>query len=167
MKHRANLKMLRLCNEVGFDWSADFRVPYPSLEPVLNSKFVVSEGCVFLGYHRLQAPPNLTDTGKSIYEYDENHFHPDMYIKEDLEDIDHLKAGLYCIKVLSKRLERECFGRRFKVSLSYEPTVYHGDEIDSYASSTVRFYQIREGVQEMTDSSNLEKIDSAVFEVEI
>jgi hypothetical protein len=167
MSYRANNKMNSLLNGLGYDFKRKLiDLPKPLID-FLNSPIVISNGCILIRQLCEKAPDNLSDLAKSEYEYSENHFHPDSFVDDELEDLDHLKLGLECLKLLASRLGKEFSNLRFRIFLSYSQTEKTNNEIDVYASSTLRFYQIRREIVNVMGIEDLDAFKSeAVLEIE-
>jgi hypothetical protein len=160
MSYRANNNMNSFLKDLGYDFKIKLIDLPKRLIDFLNSPIVVSNGCILIKQLCEKAPDNLSDLAKSEYEYSENHFHPDAFANEALEDLDHLKLGLECSKLLASRLAREFFDLRFRILLSYTQTEKTNTEIDVYGSSTLRFYQVRSEIDNVMPFGDLNAFES-------
>jgi hypothetical protein len=167
MSYRTNNRMNSFVNELAYDYKVKLiDLPRPLID-FLNSPIVTSNGCFLIAQLCEKAPSNLSDLARSEFEYSENHFHPDSFVDEQLEDLSHLKLGLECSKLLASRLSQEFSNLRFRILLSYSQTEKASNEIEAYASSTLRFYQIRSVIDSVMRVGDLNAFESeSMLEIE-
>jgi hypothetical protein len=79
----------------------------------------------------------------------------------------YLKYALVSAKRLYNRLEKDFKEKKFRIIVSFYETVILNDEIETYGSSTVRFYQIRDTCDHNIRTEDLECFKSdAILELE-
>lgn len=148
-------------------WKTSITLP-AELERIIKSEFVTDNDCLILkevGNNR-NNPKFDASLEKCEWENFQTHFHPDMYIETDNE-IEYLQLALECGKRLAKRLDKEFPDKNFRISISFDQTKVVGDEIESYGSSSVRFYQVREDCENIMRTNDLNDFQfEAVLEIE-
>jgi len=164
---RTNRLMDDYLLKLGYDfWEKTIELP-TDLAKITNSDFLTTNDCVTLkGFgHRIN-PKFDNDSGKCEWEYNGTHFHPDNYVDRENE-IDFLKLALECSKRIFERLSNRFKNDRFRVIISFcESTIIDG-EVDTYGSSTIRFYKIRSVCDEIMYIDNLNDFETdAVLEIE-
>lgn len=154
------------------DFKTDvFQTPIPKkLNALLNQSFLHENGCITIKglYGHKGIPYFSTSTERSIWEDNETHFHPDAFYGEVKDEIVYLKSALICAKRLYKRLSL-CFPqKRFRIIVSFNETERNiKGEIETYGSSTVRFYQIRKESEKTMRIDDLESFKGhALMEIE-
>lgn len=148
-----------------------FRTPIPKeLKALLNQNFLRENGCTTIEGHygHNKIPSFSTSTEKSIWEDNETHFHPDAFYGAVEDEIIYLKSALVCAKKLYKRLSMNFPRKRFRITVSFNETKKDSQgQIETYGSSTVRFYQIRKDAEQTMRIDDLEgSKGEALMEIE-
>lgn len=157
--------------KVSFDFQGD-PIKLPSdLENLINRKFLNENDCITLRglYENERNPKFESDLEKCKWEFDETHFHPDEFLKDQSNELEFLRVALESIKTLKTRLNQSFPEKKFRICLSFSETQKDDKgDIEFYGSSTVRFYQIRNSCEDKirVDNLNEYKLD-AVLEIEI
>ena len=156
-------------NKLGYDFLT-IRIKLPrKLEKIIESQFILHNDCIIInGLYGHTENPNLeTDLEKCEWEYNETHFHVDMYYKNKKEEIEYLKLALECAKRISDKLNNEFENRKFRITVSFSETLIKDEEIEFYGSGVVRFNQIRTSCENAMRIADLNdyKLD-AVLEIE-
>lgn len=149
-------------------WKTDLRLPGQLLKGI-ESEFLVDNDCVTLkGFSNNHPPPLFkTDLEKCEWEYNETHFHSDMFIEIPSNEIEYLQIAIESGKRLATRLRSIFKEQNFRVIISFYETEKINDEVEIYGSSTVRFYQIRPGCEEIMRCQDLNDFaQDAVMEIE-
>ena len=139
------------------------------LEKIINRDFLTDNDCVILkGHYGHEKNPQLkSDLEKCEWEYDQTHFHPFLYAKQSNNEVEYLILALECGKRLAYRLKKQFENRRFRILISFSETEKNNGEIEWYGSSSVLFYQIREGSEKIMRTENLNDFKhDAVLEIE-
>jgi hypothetical protein len=139
------------------------------LRNIVNSEFLNENDTIILkGLYGHETIPKFdNDIEKCEWEYNETHFHPDMFAKNTDNETIYLKLALEGAKQIMERLTKQFNGRKFKVIVSFSETKTENGEIASYGSSTVRFYQIRSSCEDRMRHPNLDNFrEDAVLEIE-
>jgi len=155
-------------SSLGYDFlSKDIELPL-TLQKIVYSEFITENDIIVLGeVHGSGNPSYENDLKKCEFEYNETHFHPDAFADKGNGEIEYLKLALECAKRLIGRLDKNFKDKKFRVLVSFSETEIKDGEIESYGSSTVRFYQIRsscERIMRMEDLNSF-KIE-AILEIE-
>jgi hypothetical protein len=151
MKVRANKAMDRYLKELGYDFlNVSYSLP-SDLKKIVQSDFVTNNDCIIIsGQYAISSNPKLNaELEKCEWENNETHFHTDWNASQYTNDeLEYLKLALECAKVLAIRLTENVPDKKFRILVSFSETTYDiNNEIDSYGSGTVRFYQIRENAE--------------------
>jgi hypothetical protein len=155
-------------SKIGYNfWETSISLP-AGLETIVKSEFVIDHDCVVLKeVGNITNNPTLeTALMKCEWEDFATHFHPDSFI-DNVDEIEYLKLALESGKRLAKRLEAEFPSKTFRLTISFSETKIENGEIETYGSSAVRFYQIREDCEDIMRITNIDdfKLD-AVLEIE-
>ena len=129
--------------KLGYDfWNKTIELP-TDLAKLINHDFLTTNDCVTLRGCGFRVNPKFDNSlDKCEWEYFETHFHPDSYVDKENE-LEFLKLALECGKRLSKRLANRFENDKFRVVLSFSESMIIDGEIDTFGSSTVRFYKKR------------------------
>jgi hypothetical protein len=168
MTVRTNQLMDKYLSRIDYNfWDKTITLP-KDLMLIVESEFVTNNDCIVLkAVGNIETNPKLkTSLEKCEYEDFETHFHLDLYIDTENE-IEYLKLALECGKLLTRRFETDFQDKNFRLLISFSETEIIDGEIESYGSSTVRFYQIRQDCDNVmrTDDLNSFEID-AMLEIE-
>lgn len=144
MRIRSNDQMKAYLEALGYDFLSTTIPLHPRLEMIVNSEFLVENDCILLkGLNQNHNIPKFeTDLEKCEWEYNETHFHPDMFW-DGTEEIEILKLTLECGKRIAKRLQETYPYKVFRIQLDFAETEYLDSEIERYGAGTVRFYKVR------------------------
>ena len=168
MTVRTNQLMDKYLSRIDYNfWDKTITLP-KDLERIVDSEFIIDNDCIVLKeVGNIKANPQFdTNLKKCEWEDFETHFHPDSYIDTENE-FEYLKLALECGKRLTRRFEKEFKDKNFRLLISFSETEIIDGEIESYGSSTVRFYQIRQDCENIMKSENLDDFKfEAVLEIE-
>jgi hypothetical protein len=167
---RTNRIMDGYLKELNYDFETSSYAISEKLTNIIQADFIDNNDSITLigvGSHT-QNPLFQAPFQKSEWEYNETHFHPDWSVMGDKEEeTDYLKAALECGQRLAKRLKNAYSEKHFRVIISFSGTVYDSKEVESYSSSTVRFYQIRREAEYLMRIEDLNDFKTeALMEIE-
>ena len=169
MKLRTNNIMNSYLSQLEYDFLVK-KVELPKeLEEIVNADFLTDNDAIILkGLYKNQTNPLFnSDIEKCEWEYNETHFHPDGFIKRGDDEIEYMRFALECAKRLHERLDKNFKYKKFRLIVSFSETEKKGNEIETYGSSTVRFYQIRQGAEARMRSEDLNDFkQEAILEIE-
>jgi len=141
------------------------------LEQTISNEFITENDCIILkglGGNE-QNPKFESDLEKCEWEYNETHFHPDEYSAKNADELDFLLFALESSKRLAHRLQEQFPTKAFRIVASFcETHKDHLGRVESYGSSTVRFYQIRRSYENRMRSHDISEFQlDAISEIEI
>ncbi|QHT67085.1 hypothetical protein GXP67_10710 [Rhodocytophaga rosea] len=122
--------------------------------------FRSEQGCILLkDFHYFGAIELDTDYKKCEYEVFLNDIHVDDYFKCIESELEYLLIGLTIAKRLHKELNTD-FEGNFRIIISFNETIYSGEDIDTYGGCVVKFHKIRPSTDEKFKFSDLEDFKS-------
>ena len=168
MTVRNNQLMDKYLSRIDYNfWDKTITLP-KDLILFVDSEFVTNNDCIVLKeVGNIETNPKLkTSLEKCEYEDSETHFHPDSYVDTE-DEIEYLKLALECGKRLTKRFETEFQDKNFRLIISFSETEITDGEIESYGTSTVRFYQIRQDCEHIMRTDDLNSFEiNTLLEIE-
>lgn len=166
MVYRMNKRMKDQLDSMAYDFKSAQSLP-ERLQNLMVSPIIIDHECVLLKEICEGAPDGLSETEKCEYEWSENHFHPDYFMEDVQYGPEYLKVSLECVRQLIHRLEL-FEGNKFRIVFSYNEDTYEGSEKIIYESSTISFYQCREGTDDLMKLKDLDSLDDTmVCEIEV
>ncbi|UYQ94538.1 hypothetical protein MKQ68_05465 [Chitinophaga horti] len=146
----------------------DFRTtPYElpeAIASVLDKGFSQHDNTILLTALNEQTtlPVFNDDQERMDFEYTNNKFTTDS--PEEDDELDYLRRTLECANRIANKLKEEFPGKIFKVLVFFNETNFESDHMALFASSSVRFYEVKQPDGE----NDLESYEGeAVLEIEV